>query len=137
MEKQFGPDFQKKIEDQFGPKFQEKIEKQFGLEFQMKMEKLGEQIEKEMKNNPSFKMGSPDSMKLNFQMDKLSSAGSKFDPSKFVKSLTDAQKAKQSKQGYLRYDDLTREQKAMFSGITGSFDIQVKIDGHEAHVRRS
>ncbi len=138
IEKQFGPEFEKKIEDQFGPKFQEKIEKQFGPEFQLKMEKLGEQMEKEMKKQSFVQDGL-----TRFHEAQLFRWTNSVRPVQNLtprdsssRSPTPRRLSRRSKDICAYMMTLTRAQKAMFSDNSGSFDIQVKINGQEAHVRK-
>jgi hypothetical protein len=55
---------------------------------------------------------------------------------KFLKSLSSAQKDTQRKRGYVRYDDLTREQKHLL-GVRpdGKFEIRIKVNQDEVIVR--
>jgi hypothetical protein len=55
---------------------------------------------------------------------------------KFLKSLSSNQKDTQSKRGYIRYDDLTREQKRLL-GVRpdGKFEIRLKVNQDEVVVR--
>jgi hypothetical protein len=55
---------------------------------------------------------------------------------KFLKSLSSSQKDTQRKRGYVRYDDLTREQKTLL-GVRpdGKFEIRIKVNQEEVVVR--
>jgi len=150
LEDQFGPKFQKQMEEQFGPKFQKQMEDQFGPKFQKQMEEMGERIQKEMEKNKSqgkdwsnnlknrtdtFIQVNPGRSKKN-EFSHTSSLGH-FDANRFLNSLSPSEKDEQRKQGYVWYNDLSREQKTMFDQFDGKFDIDLKVNGEEIRVRRN
>ncbi len=144
IEEMFGPKFQKQMEEQFGPKFQKQMEEQFGPKFQKQMEEMGMQMEKQMKRrgdaggnsmSRSFLRSSPN--KRNDDHSMFTMGGQGFDAVKFLGTLTPDEKDQMKKQGYVWYNDLTREQKAMFDKFDGKFDIDLKVNGEEIRVRRN
>jgi len=149
IEKLFGPEFQMKIEKNFGPEFQKKIEDQFDQKFQKQMQEMADKIQRDVAKDKSFKFGgdspfdnqgrlflrtSPSQPeKSHFNL----STGGSFDTLKFISSLTPDEKDEQRKQGYVWFNDLTREQKLMFSQFNGKFDLSLKVNGEEIRVRRN
>ncbi|MDR3689456.1 MAG: hypothetical protein P4L46_08770 [Fimbriimonas sp.] len=153
MQKQFGPDFEKKMQDQFGQNFQNKMQKQFGPDFEKKMqdqfgpkfqkqmEDLQIQIQQEVTKQQKEQKGGSNMFQtphlfLRQGLGKHPGASS-FDASRFLNSLTPAERDEQKKQGYVWYSDLDRDQKAMFDQFDGKFDIDLKINGEEIRVRRN
>ena len=134
-----------KLDKQFGPEFELKIEKQFGPDFQKKMEEMSQKLEREFKNFPELK-GQPDTTHKRVQLhlkqngsgqSRFEIGGHGFDALHFMNTLSPAQKDAQRKVGYLWYNDLSAEQKHLFDSIDGKFDIDLKVNGDEVRVRRN
>jgi len=165
MQDQFGGKFQKqmqdnagknfdwKTQDQFGEKFQKQMQDNFGPEFQKKMQDLGQKMKEQMAKNKElgkewakeWTNGNQGQNNFFFRSDSGKTPGNHksdfslghFDAQKFLNSLTSNEKDQQRKQGYVWFNDLTREQKSMFDQFDGKFDIDLKVNGEEIRVRRN
>lgn len=152
LSKQFGPDFQKKLKDKGeswddakSKEFAEELEKDFGPKFQKELEEFAKQMPQGF--GPKSRVfsyqippkGLEKGRKLELRLgggDKQSLKVSSGDIAKLIQSLTPDQRDKQSKQGYLFFEDLTKEQRELFgSRPEGKFEIRYKIDRDELVIR--
>jgi hypothetical protein len=152
LSKQFGPEFQKKLKDRGenwdgakSKEFAEQLEKDFGPKFQMQMEDFAKQMPQTFGPKSrvfsyqftpkGFEKGRRLELKLE-GADKQSLKVSSGDIARLLKSLTPDQRDKQSKQGYLFFEDLTKEQREMFgTRPEGKFEVRYKVNGDELVVR--
>ena len=66
-----------------------------------------------------------------------SDKGSSFDAIHFMNTLTPEEKDQQKKQGFVWFNDLSSDQKKMFTGFSGKFEISLKLGGDEIRVKRN
>jgi hypothetical protein len=122
IQKEFGPDFQKKMQDQFGPEFQMKIQKEFGPEFQKKMEQQAKKWEEESRVYSNGKGGNV------FRFSNQDFDG-------LMASLTSDQKDVMKRKGFLTPKDLTDKQRKMLGDVNGKFEIKIKSDKGEMTIK--
>jgi len=148
---QFGPDFQQKLQDeikgQFSPDFQLKLQKdvqgQFGPEFEKRIEKMAQDLAKSaeelsreiqrQENSGQFKSSSDWSRLFQDRQDAMPKV---VDAKKFLSTLTPGQKDIAKTRGYLRFSDLTDDQRRMLGGTPGGHTIlKFKTDGQQIEIR--
>lgn len=168
--KQFEQKFDNKEFQQRMEQWSKDVQKNFGPDFQKKMQDFAKENAQQYK---SFTYTSPDAMKLNVEAQKmrvqadaaraqadaarisserfriLSRGTSRtttsttttmsfdgLDVQKFIKDLTAEQKDKQRKRGYILFSDLTPEQKKAIGGKPeGNFTITFKVNGDEVTIK--
>ena len=146
MEKEFGPEFQKKMQDQFGPEFQKKMEKEFGPEFQKNLQdQFGPEFQKKMQDQfgPDFQKKMEEQAKkwegqTRVFVDGKGGSVYRFgnqDLDGLLASLTSDQKDLMKRRGYLTPKDLTEKQRKMLGEVGGKFEMKVKTDKGELTIK--
>jgi len=160
MQDAFGPKFQKQMEDmarsqKFDAEIQEKmansLRDQLGPDFQNKLKREIEQALKDQKGMLDFQLkhkpfvedklnglgGSENRTHSWMTQAHSSDKGSSFDAIHFMNTLTPEEKDQQKKQGFVWFNDLSSDQKKMFAGFSGKFEISLKLGGDEIRVKRN
>ena len=141
MEKEFGPEFEKKFNSK---EFELKMDKAFGPEFEKRMEEFGKSFEGMGKQfELHFKDFDKDFKDLDLDLKELSKLGETIevtvkekDVDGLLKSLTPEQKKLQQDRGYLLLKDLTASQRKHFPGeMKGKFEISIVKDGQKLTIK--
>ena len=160
MQDAFGPKFQKQMEEmaqsqkrdaEVQEKMAKSLQDQLGADYQNKLKQEIKQALKDKKGMLNFQLnqkllldekvnrpGGSDSKAHSWMIPPHSSEnGSSFDAIRFMNMLTPDEKDQQKKQGFVWFNDLSSDQKKMFAGFSGKFEIFLKISGEEIRVKRN
>ncbi len=152
MEKDFGPEFEKKFNSKefelkmdkaFGPEFQKRME-EFGKSFEgfgKSFEGMGKQFELDFKDfdkefEKDFKDFDIDLKGLKKLGETVEVTVKEKNVDELLKSLTTEQKKLQQDRGYLLLKDLTAAQRKHFPGeMKGKFEISIVKDGQKLTIK--